>query len=110
MRRSRLATATHTRRLHPLGRHGVVAVNDLAGEWRGGDDGVCGGCRRGSGRVGAEERVNMGFLAAGALGAVAVEEEWRDGEGVGRLVGESELHGRLHGRVREGLFLGLVVG
>ena len=33
--------------------------------------------------MGAEEGVDVGFLAAGALGAVAVEEEGRDGEGVG---------------------------
>jgi hypothetical protein len=86
MRRSRLAATARTRRLHSLGRHSVVAVNDLAGERRGGDDGVCGRCGRGSGRVRAEERVDVGFLAAGA---VAVDEERRHGEGVGGVVGLS---------------------
>ena len=97
MRRSRLTTTARTSRLHPLGRHGVVAVDDLASERRGGDDGVCGRRGRGSRGVGAEEGVDVGFLATGALGAVAVEEEGRDGEGVGGVVGEAEPHGRLHG-------------
>jgi hypothetical protein len=51
MGRSRLAITASARRLHSLGRHGMVAVDDLTGVRRGGDDGVCGRCGRGSGRV-----------------------------------------------------------